>query len=117
MGNSKGVDNVPPKQFAYLKKKYKHLSSRELKVKWARIQKATKGPLLELKNKLTVKSGSKKNINFPRVNDIYHKLDSEVTLGLPKLSLHLYPHPRIILSPQHPLGLMIQSHTGEKGTL
>ena len=78
MVNSKGVDNVPPKQFVYLKKKYKHLSSRELKVKWARIQKATKGPLLELKNKLTVKSGSKKNINFPKVNDIYHKVDSEV---------------------------------------
>ena len=65
MGNSKGLDNVPPKQFSKLKKMYKHLSSREIKVKWARIQKANKGPLLILKNKLVVKSGPKKSINFP----------------------------------------------------
>ena len=79
MGNSKGLDNVPPKQFGKLRKMYKHLSSREIKVKWARIQKANKGPLLILKNKLVVKSGPKKNINFPRANDIHHKVDSEVS--------------------------------------
>ena len=76
MGNH-GVDKVPPKQFAKLKKMFKHLSSREIRVKWARIQKATKGPLLDLRNKLAVKTGPKKNINFPRANNIHHKVDSE----------------------------------------
>ena len=53
----KGLDNVPPKQYVKLRKMYKHLSSREIKIKWARIQKAKKGSLLKLKNKLVVKSG------------------------------------------------------------
>ena len=72
----KGLDNVPPKQYVKLKKKYKHLSSREIKVKWARIQKANKGSLLKLKNKLVVKSGSKTNVNFPRKNDIHYEVGS-----------------------------------------
>ena len=79
MGKSKGLNNVPPKQYVKLKQINKHLSSREIKVKWAGIQKANNGPLLILKNKLVVKSGPKKNINFPRANDIHHKVDSEVS--------------------------------------
>ena len=79
MGNSKGLDNVPPKQFGKLRKMYKHLSSREIKVKWARIQKANKGPLLILKNKLVVKSGSKRNVNIPKKNDTHYEVGSEVS--------------------------------------
>ena len=75
MGNH-GVDSVPPKQYTKLKKMFKHLSSRDIKVKWARIQKATKGPLLELRKKLAVKNGPKKNTNFTRSKDIHHKVDS-----------------------------------------
>ena len=79
MGKTKGLNNVPPKQYVKLKKIYKHLSSREIKVKWARIQKANKGSLLKLKNKLVVKSGSKTNVNFPRKNDTHYKVGSEVS--------------------------------------
>ena len=62
MGNH-GVDHVPPKQYAKLKRQFPELSSREIRVKWARIQKATKGSDLKLKNKLV-----KSNTNFVKTN-------------------------------------------------
>ena len=71
MGNH-GVINVPPKQFTKLKKKNPHLSSREIKVKWARIQKATRSPNFNLRNKLAGMTGPNKDINFTRANDIHH---------------------------------------------
>ena len=70
MGKARGLDNVPPKQYGKLRKLYPHLSSKEIKIKWARIQKANKGSLLKLKDKLLVKSsGSKTNVNIPMKDD------------------------------------------------
>ena len=54
---------------------FKHLSSREIKVKWAWIQKSKKGSLF---NKLVVKSGLK-NVNFPRKTDNHYKIGNEAS--------------------------------------
>ena len=47
-----GVNHVSPSQYGKLKKKFPELNSQEIRVKWARIQKATKGSDLKLKHKL-----------------------------------------------------------------
>ena len=63
-----GVEHVPPKQYGKLKRQFPELSSREIRVKWARIQKATKGPNLNLKHKLVNKIGLKSNTNFVKTH-------------------------------------------------
>ena len=63
-----GVDHVPPNQYCKLKRKFPELSSREIQVKWACIQKATKGPNLNLKHKLVNKIGPKSNTNFVKTH-------------------------------------------------
>ena len=72
MGNH-GVNHVPPKQYIKLKRQFPELTSREIKVKWARIQKATRGPNLNLRHKLASKIGPKSNINFVKATT-YPKL-------------------------------------------
>ena len=47
-----GVNHVPPSQYSKLRKKFPLMSSHEIRAKWARIQKATKGADFKLKNQL-----------------------------------------------------------------
>ena len=72
MGNH-GGDHVPPKQYTKLKRHFPELTSREIRVKWACIQKATRGPNLNLRHKLVSKIGPKSNINFVKAHT-YPKL-------------------------------------------
>ena len=61
MGNH-GKFSVPPNQYKKLKKMYPHLKPGwPIKVQWARIMKATKGPLYQVRLELEVKNGPKKN--------------------------------------------------------
>ena len=61
MGNH-GKFSVPPNQYKKLKKRYPHLKPGwPIKVQWARIMKATKGPLYQVRLELEVKNGPKKN--------------------------------------------------------
>ena len=57
MGNH-GKFSVPPNQYKKLKKMYPHLKPGwPIKVQWARIMKATKGPLYQVRLELEVKNG------------------------------------------------------------
>ena len=55
---------------------FPHLSGRDIKIKWAKIMKATKGPLYELRQQLEFKNEPKKNTNFTRSKDTQPKVVS-----------------------------------------